>query len=282
MTQVGIVVDSTCDLGPAWCEANDVVHVPLKVLFGETSYLDWTELGPDEFYRKLAESPTLPKTSQPSPADFAAAYEGLAARGVDEIVSIHLTAELSGTCESAQAAAGESKVPVRVVDTRLVSQAVGLVAKAAVAARATGADAQAIEDVAVRVAGSCRIFFIPDTLEYLVKGGRAGKAQGLAASLLDIKPVLTFKDGVVEPFKKVKGRRKAMAELAAHVAADTAGSPARAALLHAAAPDRADELRVLLEQAGANVEIESSGYIGAVIGTYAGPGCVGFAYYPVD
>jgi len=284
MSKIGIVCDSTCDLGLEWFEQHQVRMVPLKVLFGEDTYLDWIDLSPDQFYEKLAAAPSLPKTSQPSPADFAAAYSGLAEEGFEEIVSVHLTAALSGTFESATLAAADSPVPVRVIDTKLVSHATGLAVKAAVAARDAGGDADAIEAAALKVSRNGRLFFILDTLEYLVKGGRAGKAAGLAAAMLSIKPVLTFNaEGTIEPFKKVKGLRKAIAELAAHVAQDSASTGRmRLVVIHGCSPDLAEELRAALANAGADMEFEGFGEIGAVIGTYAGPGAVGCAYHPVE
>lgn len=283
MPRVGIVTDSTCDLGPEWFSANDVTMVPLKVLFGEESFLDWVELEPDRFYKMLTSAPALPKTSQPSPAEFAAAYASLAESGVEEIVSIHLTAALSGTFESATMAAVDAPVPVRIVDTRRVSQAAGLVVKAAVEARAAGADGAEIERIANTVSESSRMFFVLDTLEYLVKGGRAGKAQGLAVSVLNIKPVLTFNaEGTIEPFKKVKGTKKALQELAAHIAEDAgARGRMRLAILHACTPALAADLQAAIEATGADVEIDSVGLVGSVIGTYAGPNAVGCGYYPV-
>ncbi|MBI5231785.1 MAG: DegV family protein, partial [Coriobacteriales bacterium] len=188
-----------------------------------------------------------------------------------------------GTVQSATIAAAESPIPVRVVDTKLVSQASGLVLKSAIAARDAGATAQEVERVAVETAAETRIFFVLDTLEYLVKGGRAGKATGLAASLLDIKPVLTFTpEGEVEPFARVKGQKKAYAQLAEHVAKDAAeNGRMRLALLHACDESRVAALRAAIDTAGADVEFESTGLVGAVIGTYAGPGAVGVGYHPM-
>jgi len=283
MAKIGIVCDSTCDLGLEWFDANNVRMVPLKVLFGEESYLDWVELDPTEFYERLKVAPALPKTSQPSPADFAAAYAELADAGYDEIVSVHLTAPLSGTFESATLAAADSPIPVRIVDTKLVTHATGLAVKAAVEARDAGADAAEIEAVATRVSRNGRLYFILDTLEYLVKGGRAGKAAGLAAAVLSIKPVLRFnEEGTIEPFKKVKGLKKALAELAAHVAEDSSARKVRLVVIHGCAPELAEELRAALVEAGADFEFEGFGEIGAVIGTYAGPNAVGCAYHFVE
>jgi len=282
MSRVGIVCDSTCDLGPEWLQEHDVVMVPLKVHFGEDTYHDWVDLAPDEFYSRLAAAPKLPTTSQPSPAEFAAAYQKLADAGVEGIVSVHLTSALSGTFERATLAAKDAPVPVHVVDTRSVTQATALALKAALDARDAGSDAAAVAQAATDAARACRIFFVLDTLEFLVKGGRAGKAQGLAASVLNIKPVLTFNaDGIIEPFKKVKGLRKALTEVAQHVAEDSRRGRVRLALFHASAPELADQLRAALDDAGADYEFDSTGFVGAVIGTYAGPGAVGLAYYPI-
>jgi len=283
MAKVGIVTDSTCDLRPEELEALGVVMVPLTVHFGETSFRDWLDLTPEEFYPRLKAFSGLPTTSQPSPADFTAAYTTLAEQGVDEIVSIHLSAALSGTCESAILAAKTSPVPIRIVDGKKASQATALIVKAAVEARDQGMSAEEIEARALAVSASCRLYFLLDTLDNLVKGGRAGKATGLAASLLNIKPVLQVNsDGIIEPFKKVKGRAKAITALAQHVAEDSAANGRmRIALLHACCESDAAELEAAIRAAGADVEWDTHGVIGAVIGVYTGEGAMGCTYYPV-
>jgi len=187
MNRIGIVCDSTCDVGASWCEAHDVVMVPLKITFGDETFLDWIDLTTSQFYDKLRVAETLPKTSQPSPAEFAEAYSRLAAGGCSGIVSVHLSAALSGTIESANIAAGMADVPVRVVDTRSASMGVALPLIAAVEARSDGADLDGVELAATAAVDAGHTLFALDTLEYLVKGGRAGKAQGFAASMLGIK-----------------------------------------------------------------------------------------------
>ena len=140
MGKIGIVADSTCDLGPTWLDEHDVRMVPLKVIIGDHTYLDWIDFTPETFYPKLVASAKLPTTSQPSPADFAKVYAELADEGCEEIVSIHLSAKLSGTYESASLAAVDSPIRVRLVDSLVVSHATGLVVKAAVVAREAGGD----------------------------------------------------------------------------------------------------------------------------------------------
>ena len=282
MGRVGIVCDSTCDVGPQWLQEHGVDMVPLKVLFGDETYLDGVDLTPAAFYEKLAKATELPKTSQPSPAEFSAAYQKLADEGCTGIVSIHLTAALSGTIESATMAAASASIPVRVVDTLLVSIAEALVIRAAVTARDAGSDLDAVEAAARYAAEHCRLLFALDTLDYLVKGGRAGKAQGLAASVLNIKPVLTFNgEGIIEPFKKAKGTKKAIAEIAAQAAHDSAKGRISVGILSSQAPDLVDELKAALDAAGADYDLAFVSEVGAAIGTYAGPRAVGVAYYPL-
>jgi DegV family protein with EDD domain len=179
-------------------------------------------------------------------------------------------------------AAADSPIPVHVIDTKKVSQAVGLVVKAACEARDAGLDGEGVAKRAETVATQMRLYFVLDTLDYLVKGGRAGKAQGLAASLLNIKPVLVMNsDGIIEPFKKVKGRKKAIAELAEHVRSDAEEhGRMRAAILHACLASCGTELAEELASVGADIDLRDTGLVGAVVGTYAGPDAVGVAYYP--
>ncbi|MDZ4169340.1 MAG: DegV family protein [Coriobacteriia bacterium] len=284
MGSIGIVTDSTSDLSAEELVRLDVTMVPLKVLFGDRTYLDWVELPPAEFYPMLANAEILPKTSQPSPAEFLATYRELAERGCTEIVSVHLTSALSGTVASALMAAEESPIPVHVVDTKKVSHSLSLVVRAAVEARDSGADAEGIVARAQSVSQEMRFLFVLETLEYLVKGGRAGKAQGLAASLLGIKPILTVNaDGIVEPYKKVKGRKRALQLIAAEVARDAAANGRmRLTVLHACLDDEGAELLREIEATGADIELMPNGLIGAVIGTYVGQGAIGCAYYPVE
>lgn len=282
MARVAIVTDSTCDMGPEALAGLGVEMVPLKLHFGETTYLDWIDFKPDEFYPKLLASPVLPTTSQPSPAEFAAVYARLADEGVEGIVSIHLTAKLSGTYESAMLAAVDAQVPVRVVDSMVASWALALVVQAAVDARDSNGDLDAVEAAALKAVSGTELYFVLDTLDNLVKGGRAGKAQGLAASLLNIKPVLHFVDGAIEPFKKARGTKAAFAELASHVAARSRElGGVKAVVIHALAPDLAEQIRKTVVDAGLVGEIVTIGDIGSVIGTHAGPRAVGICYLPL-
>ncbi|HEX9093013.1 MAG TPA: DegV family protein [Coriobacteriia bacterium] len=281
MTRIAVVTDSTCDVGPEGLAAMGVPMVPLKVHFGADTFVDWTDFTPAEFYPKLVSASQNPTTSQPSPADFAAVYERLAAEGAEGIVVVTISMKLSGTYESATLAAADSPVPVRVVDSLTVSGGAALVVERAVEARDAGGDLAAVEKAAADAAPTAELYFVLDTLDYLVRGGRAGKAQGLAASLLNIKPVLQVRDGVIEPFKKVKGTRKAYQEMAAHAAKRSRElGGVRLVVIHAVAPELAAQMIADLQDAGLVGTIERTEEIGSVIGTHVGPKCVGVAFIP--
>lgn len=281
MPRIAVVTDSTCDMGPAALAAKGIEMVSLKVLFGDEEFLDWVDFTPATFYPKLRASAQLPTTSQPTPADFMAVYKRLAAEGFDGIVSIHISAKLSGTYESAMLAAKESPIPVRVVDSTFVSGAMTFPIEAALAARNAGGDLDAVEKAALDTIGSTRLFFVLDTLDYLVKGGRAGKAQGMAAALLNIKPVLEVKDGIIQPFKKSKGTVKAIREMAEHVADEAKKLGAlEVVIIHAVAENLADELANAIRSTGTPIESISFDEIGSVIGTHVGPRALGVAYKP--
>ena len=281
MTPVALVTDSTCDMGPAALRALGVEMVPLTVHFGDESFRDWVDLTPAGFYEKLAHSAVLPTTSQPTPGEFAAVYRRLAEEGAESIVSIHLSSKLSGTYDSALLAAKDAPVLVAVIDSATVCAGTALVIKAACAARDVGGDFDAVVGAAQRSLGSIELFFVLDTLEYLVRGGRAGRATGLAAALLNIKPVLEVRGGVIEPFMRSKGTRKAIGEISRHVAERSrALGPLDVILIEALAEDLRSELEEGLVAAGTRISTLAYGGIGTVIGTHAGPRALGVAYSP--
>lgn len=281
MPRIAVVTDSTCDRGPDALAAIDVTMVPLKVHFGDEAFSDWVELTPEQFFPKLRSSAQLPTTSQPTPGDFAQVYKRLADEGAEGIVSIHLSAKLSGTVESARMAAENAPVPVRVVDSTFVSCGMDFAIEAACAARDAGADLDTVEKAALDAVAESDLYFVIDTLDYLVKGGRAGRSQGMAAALLNIKPVLRVTGGVIEPFKKCKGTNKAIREMAEHVAeASRKLGPLKIVVVHAVAQNLADELSNAIRSAGTDIAQLTCDEIGSVIGTHVGPRTVGVGYAP--
>lgn len=274
---VGLVVDSTTDYPREYYEEHDVTMVPLAVRFGEELHRDWVDITPDECFRRMRDG-EVPKTSQPTAGEFVQAYKGLAERGVSEIVSLHISAKLSGTIQSATVGAQQSPVPVRIVDGRVASFGTGLVLDRLVEAREAGADGPALVKLAEEVAPRIRLLYTVDSLKWLEVGGRIGKASSLLGTLLNVKPILTVTDGEVAAYKKAKGARRAMEEMTATAAADGAAGPMRMAYLYADDREPAERLEAMIDEAGVPVASVIRGQIGCVIGTYLGPGAFGVIY----
>ncbi len=272
-----IVLDSTADFpeGPARF-ANWRV-VPLYVTFGDTSYRDYVDLGPEEFYAKLTSAPELPRTSQPTPGDFAATYAELA--GYERILSLQLSSKLSGTYASAvQASTDDPRV--RVIDTETVSAAVAMLALAIQRRLDAGTTDDEIDALIERFKADHGLLFTMETLEYLARGGRIGKGAAFAGSLLNVKPVLAIQDGEVVPIKRLRGEAKAWDELRRLFEEATTDRPSlRVGIAHAAAPARLETLRKLVGESRPRALIEVATILGAVVGTHAGPGTIGFFWF---
>ena len=189
--------------------------MPLYVRFGADSYRDYVDIGPAEFYERLRGAEELPTTSQPTPQDFAAAYEELA--GLERVFVLTVSAKLSGTYASAQQAAEETGGRVRVVDTATASAAIAMLALAIQRRLEQGTTDEEVDQLVSRFKRETGLVFTLDTLEYLAKGGRIGRAAGWAGQLLNIKPILTLADGEVLPLKRVRGNRKAIQEFAERI-----------------------------------------------------------------
>jgi DegV family protein with EDD domain len=278
-----IVLDSTADFPEAPERYPNFRVVPLYVLFGAESYKDYVEITPDRFYERLQSAPELPTTSQPTPGDFLAVFEELAPR-YDRILALPLSSTLSGTFGSAQAAAemlGGDKV--RVIDTRTVSAALSIVALGVQRRLEHGTTDEEIDEYVARFQREHHLLFTVNTLEYLAKGGRIGRAAALAGNLLNVKPILTLRDGEVIPLKRVRGNHKAFAEFRDLFVATSSDSPnLKVGIAHAAAPERLHALRELVEHERPNAQIEIATTLGAVVGTHAGPGTVGFFWFLDD
>lgn len=276
MGQVRVITDSTADIPAELRERLNIEVVPLKVHFGTETYKDGVDLSPEAFFDKLASFPSLPTTSQPSPQEFVEVYKRLAAATDAGIVSIHLSSALSGTYQSAVLSASllEEQADLAVVDSRSASYGIGTLAVAAAEAAQAGKSKEDIVALVEKLRREMRLYFLVDTLEYLQKGGRIGKAAALVGSLLNIKPILSISDeGEVYSVDKVRGHKKAMARIIELLQADFAGTPIHVTVAHANTLASADELSGLLKQ---HFEVKSMLYttIGSVIGTHAGPGAV--------
>jgi DegV family protein with EDD domain len=276
-----IVVDSTADFPEAQERFPNWRMVPLYVRFGDQSYRDYVELGPEEFYARLRTADELPTTSQPTPGDFLAAYEELGA--YERIYSLHISAKLSGTFDSARTAASELGDKVQMIDTETASAAITMLGLAMQRRLERETTDDEIAELAERYKAQHRLLFTVDTLEFLAKGGRIGRAAKFAGQMLHIKPILTIDDGEVLPLKRVRGNQKAMQEFVSEFTEGSTDEPGlRVGIAHADAPERAEALVKMVRDVRPHAEIETVTTLGAVVGTHAGPGTVGFFWFTDD
>lgn len=280
VTRVRIVTDSTADLPAEIIEKYGLTVVPLKVMFGQEIYREGLELNSRQFYEKLRAYPDLPTTSQPSPQEFVEAYRPLTEEGAS-IISIHISASLSGTLQSARLAKTMlGYEDLEVIDSRLVSLALGLVVLAAAEKAFAGGTKEEVLEAARSVMDHVEAYFLVDTLEYLQRGGRIGKAQAFLGSLLNIKPICTLREGIIYPYEKVRGRAKGIERLA-EIAAEKfpSDTPVWCALVHGDDPGGLEELKEKVQRK-LNCSRLLTGEIGPVVGTHGGPGLLGVIVSP--
>ncbi len=274
-----VVLDSTSDYPEAPSRFPNMRFVPLYVRFGDETFKDYTELGPADFYSKLRTSPVLPATSQPTPQDFLTAYESLA--DYERIYSLHVSAKLSGTFQSAELGASElGGDRVRTVDSKTASLAIAMLAHAIQRRLARGTTDVELTALVERFQRDNTVVFTLETLEYLQRGGRIGRAAALAGSLLNVRPILSVSDGEVVAVARVRGGKKAIAEFERRFAEATEDRPGlRVAIAHADAPEWVGTLSELVSRVRPKAEIEFTATLGAVVSTHTGPGAVGFFWF---
>jgi len=269
---VKIITDSLSDITSELAQELGITVVPLTVLFGHESYLDRVTISPDEFYRRLPNDPHWPTTTQPTPSDFAKVYNKLSEE-TDEILVITLSSKLSGTYESALSAKNmiEKKCRIEVIDSQKVAMGLGLIVISAAKAAQSGAK---LDEIAELVRGAIpRSHFIVyfDTLKYLAKGGRIGKAKELLGSLLSVKQILIVKDGEMAPLTRVRSLTAGMNYLYNFVAGFS--SIESLAVEHTTTVDEADRLT---ERIGAIYPKDSiyRSTVSPVLGVHGGPGAM--------
>jgi DegV family protein with EDD domain len=273
-----IVVDSTADFPQAPERFANWRVVPLYVRFGTESFKDYVELTPEAFYARLRTVEELPTTSQPTPADFADAYRAL--KDFERVYSLHISGDLSGTYGSATAAAGEvGGVKVRTVDTGTASAAVAMLGLAIQRRLDRGTNDDEIEALIDRYRRDAGLLFTVDTLEFLRRGGRIGRAKAWAGQLLNVKPILTIEREVL-PLKRVRGNRAAMHAFVDRFTRDSVDRPSlRVGIAHADALERARQMEKMVRAERPHAQIELVTDLGAVVGTHAGPGTVGLFWF---
>ena len=272
--KIAIVTDSASNLPSEIVDKYDITVVPVSLLWDEHVFRDGIDIGPDEVYQRLRSSKSTPTTAAPSVGDFLQTYLQLG-EGVDAIVSIHLPDRLSGVISAARLAAGlvEDQVQVYVVDA-------GTAAMALAAARAAskGLGVDSIQRVAQDIRKRVFVFAMLDTLKYLQRGGRIGKAEALLGVALKIKPILFINDGVVDVLAKPRTTNRAIRIMLNEMEKRVASRPVHVAVLHADAPESAADLRKRVEERFDCVEVFTCAFT-PVMGVHAGPGVIGLAFY---
>ena len=270
-----MVTDSTAYLSPGIADRYGVTEVPLHVVLGDRTGAEGLEVSPADVASALSERRMKVSTSRPTPAEFVERYRSL---GVPDVVSVHLSAELSGTWEAAVLAADEVRaegIAVRVVDSRMLAMGLGFAVIAAAQAAASGAAAEEVERAAVERAARTDMIFYVDTLEHLRRGGRIGAAAALLGTALSVKPLLHVIDGRIAPLEKVRTVSKAVARLE-DLAVQRAGSgPVDVAVHHLAAGEKATSLGERLRARLPGLVDLHVSEVGAVVGAHVGPGLLG-------
>ena len=272
---VRVVTDSTADLPAEIVDELGITVIPLQVIFGSETFRDGVDLTAEEFFERLPQEKELPTTSQPSAGEFQQAY-GALAEETDRVLSIHLSAGFSGTVGAAQQAADmlAERCEIEVIDSGTVSMAMGFAVIAAARAAQDGADLDTCTRIARSVLGRQRLAVALDTLEYLRRGGRIGRAAAFLGSLLRLKPILTIRDGAAFPLSRVRTRKKALAELLRFCLEP--GAIVEASVMYTTDPTDATYLIDEIRQRYPEIPIHE-GRIGPVIGVHAGPGLIGLA-----
>jgi len=273
--KVRIVTDSVADIPPDVAERYGITVVPAYVMFGLTTYRDGVELSSEEYYNKLMTEKDLPKTSQPSPADFLAAYEEIVRAG-DSVISIQPSGALSGTYASAcLARASLPHADIDVVDTRQATMAQGLVAVEAARAALLGLSNAEILHMVKGLVDRVKVYVSLDSLDFIVRSGRVGKAKAIIAQVLNIKPIITLTDGVLEPLDRVRGAARVIPRLVEMCASRVQTARCRASVIHARAMNYALKLKEEVDRRLNTCSILASA--GPAITTNAGPGSYGVA-----
>jgi DegV family protein with EDD domain len=277
-----IVLDSTADFPDAAERFPNWRVVPLYVTFGTESFKDGVDLTAGEFYERLRAASQLPTTSQPTPGDFLGIYEELGA--YERILSIHIASNLSGTFQSAGTAAAQlGDARVRTIDSESASVAISMLALAVQRRLERGTTDEEVDELVARYLREHGLLFTVDTLEFLARGGRIGKARAFAGQLLNVKPILSIREGEVLPVKRVRGNRKAVQEFIDALETNTTDEPAlRVGIAHAEAPERMAQLEQMVRDIRPQAQIELETSLGAVIGAHAGPGTIGFFWFTDD
>lgn len=279
MSSIRIVTDSTADLPKELYREYQIAVVPLKVMLDQQVYKDGEDIEPPEFYIRLIDTEEKVTTSQPAPGEILATYQRLIAEGAEKIISIHLSSGISGTYQAAQLA--RNMLPdhdITVIDSRNVCGGLGLIVLAAAKAAKAGKSKEEIIELVSEIIDKMQVNFLVDTLDYLHRGGRVTKTQAMMGTLLNIKPMISVKDGVLQPIDIIRGKTKGIKKIINMAQQVSANKKIVCYLVHA---HDENALAQIKELALANLQIDELviSQIGTVIGAHTGPGAVGMAFY---
>ena len=278
---IRIITDSTCEAPQDVLTHPAVTVVPLYVVFGQESLKDGVEITRDQFWQRLPTADPLPTTSQPTPADFLAPFREYTDSG-DEIIAITISSKLSGTYSSAAQAKQELPwQPIDLFDSLTTSVGLGLLVRQALRMVEAGASREEIMQALATMQPTVPVLFSVNTLEYLARGGRIGKAQAFMGSLLSFKPMLGIEDGLIVPVNRVRSRHKALVALTeTHTQTVSARGPAvQIGVTHAGVEDEAKAVAADLGRAFETSDVFIAD-LGAVLGVHTGPGMIGAAVLP--
>lgn len=277
-----VVADTTCGLPPDVYRKLNIPMIPQVINFGADSYREGVDIDAAGFMARLRSGKDLPKTAAPYPGDFIEVFKECHDAG-ESIICIHPSAEVSGTVRSAEIAKQDFPgADIRIVDTRTIAGPLASIVLEADALAKQGAGPDEVEALARSLMPRARIYFVVDTLEFLRRGGRIGGASALVGTVLQIKPILTFREGRVDQFEKERTKKKALARIKEVILAESARGPeARISVMHADAREQAEELAKELREALAAGEVPVMDLVPAVV-THAGPGTLAFGFFTAD
>jgi DegV family protein with EDD domain len=272
---VKIVTDSTSDVPAALVKELDITVVPQILVFGEKTYRDRVDITIEDFYKKLLKEPIYPHTSQPSPQDFVDIFTNLCKQKADGIVSILISTKLSGTINSAEQAKKliKNDCPIQIIDSQTVASAIGVIVIAAARLAKAGKSVDEITHAVKKMIPNVKLLILFDTLEYLAKGGRIGKVKSLVGSILNVKPMVTVKNGELVPMGQVRNRSKGKEKLLDSV--KNIKDIEDIAIIYSTTPDEANELADSIK--GFPREKIYVVQVGPVLATHAGPGVLGIS-----
>lgn len=274
-----IVADTTCGLDMDLARQLNIPMISQIINFDEESFREGVDIDHATFMSRLLAGRALPKTAAPYPGDFIEAFTELTRDG-EAVICIHPSTDVSGTVRSAEIARADFPgADIRIIDTRTIAGPLASMVLAADRAAKTGASADEVEALVRSMMPRARIYLLVDTLEFLRRGGRIGGAQALLGSVLQIKPILTFTGGRIEPFEKERTKKRALERVKEVVKAEAArGAGAHVTVMHAEAPDEAAALAAELQRAIGGAEVPIMRLVPAIV-THAGPGALAVGFF---